>query len=59
MNHQDIHVPGLPGEPTPDLVFQHAQYDRIDEKRPWRPWVDRTAKRRPRQECPILALQRQ
>ena len=47
MHHRDIDVPGQPGEPTPDLVFRHAQYDRIDEKMPWYPWVGRTAKLRP------------
>jgi hypothetical protein len=54
MHHQDIDVPGLPGGPRPDLAFPRAQCDRIDEKRPWHPWVDRTAKLRPHQEYPIL-----
>ena len=57
MHHQDIDLPGLPKGPRPDLVFRRAQYDRIDEKRPWHPWVDRIAKLRPHQEYPILVLQ--
>ena len=57
MRHRDIGVPGQPGEPTPDLVFQHVQYDHIDERMPWYLWVGRTVKSRPHQVCLILALQ--